>query len=458
LHPPVEKDGKVTGGSRLLWDPKESAGMSICKVCGFVTYVNAVMQETEMTQHYRINYRKAPNVTGLYTGERKLHYHAAFLGKYFPEWRKKETFAVAEIGAAYGLFLNWFRTRVPKAEVYGTELGLANRRVAYHEFGIQLDEEFDYTKKYDLISSYKVAEHQPNFDEKLKKYIDCLKDDGLMYISIPDWFSTMTGFGTTHFSLDYYYDVNHVNLWTRKLFEQILKKCGLEIIDSNHTYYDQTYLCKRCPPSKELEFENAEDILTKMKNIKEAYVLYSDGKFIEAQKAYPSFMDVYPAIHEKLRAESCREFFPVVGKDKNGADILDITEEGVKKMFARFIKPALDNCPDKSEVYCFAGQVLMKYDRYKEAIGLLAKAIEMKPDQPMILKCLADCYRMAAEKIKSDDPAEAIKLFKESRDIMNYVRSISEQYRGEATSWVYADSARLATPFESDETKHLIDL
>ena len=178
--------------------------MALCVDCGFVSYPNMYSSNEEILTYYRKAYRKPPSHFNLFTGERKNHYHLSFLNDLFLSWKEKgfDTPKIAEIGAAFGPTLNLMKHLFPKGEMYGTEITTSFRRNAFHEYGIKLDEELDETKKYDLMISYKVLEHQMNPLSELEKYQRCLSDDGKLYISVPTWFNSLCNFGLPGFDLE----------------------------------------------------------------------------------------------------------------------------------------------------------------------------------------------------------------------------------------------------------------
>ncbi len=210
-------------------------GLSQCTHCGFFSYPDKYKTEEEIKEHYRKEYRGAPTVHNALTGERKLHYHDSFLSPLFQSWKEQGLTnpVIGEIGSAMGMFLNWIKQQIPGAEVHGTELTTTFRRVAKHEFGIDLVEDFDFTKQYDMIASYHVLEHQLDADVMLKKYRDCLKDSGVMYLSTPVWFREALNFGAPGFDIEYYWAPDHINAWSEGHLEYIIQKAGLQIIFKN---------------------------------------------------------------------------------------------------------------------------------------------------------------------------------------------------------------------------------
>ena len=134
-------------------------GMEICKSCGFITYPQKLSEADPMRKkYYESDYRKPPTIANFYTCERKIHYHSSFLKDEIKK-RGEEELNFLEIGAAFGVVGNWLKGKT-KWKYSGTELTKSFRRVAMHDYGIKLDTDFDESKKYDYIMTYKVAEHQ----------------------------------------------------------------------------------------------------------------------------------------------------------------------------------------------------------------------------------------------------------------------------------------------------------
>lgn len=410
-------------------------GMHICMNCGFTSYPSLYKSEDEIKKHYATNYRPAPNISNAYTGQKKLNIHAAFLKETFDAWKKagvKEP-VVCDIGAAYGVFLNWVRGIFPHADVSGTEYALSYRRNAWWEYGIKLDLDFDKSKKYHMIASYKVAEHQLDADKRIREYVECLHDDGLIYISVPIWFERMSNFGGEGFDLEYYYDPNHINVWTQKHFRTLLKKCGLEIIKEDHWMYDSTFLCRRNDAlmKEKPEFEHPTDIKQIMKAIKQAAVALESHQWENAIKAFQNFpiawVNYFEANRQKAHAKG------------QGSPPIDY----VKK---HFIEPALKACPYSLDILRLVMDIYMRYEDYNTAAAWAQKALELRPNHPIFLMCLTQCLRQIAA--RTADPNEKAKIITEARECSRHLRDIDMQMRPEATNWIYKDNADLPMPHE----------
>lgn len=416
----------------------KKGGMAICTTCGFVSYPDKYKSEDEIKAYYRTNYRQPPNANNLYTGQKKLSYHEAFLGDVFKEWKDKGKKApiVADIGAAYGIYLFWVKQFGYKgSEVHGTEWALSYRRNAYHEFGIELSEDFDETKKYDLISSYKVAEHQLDADKYLIKYKECLTEDGYLYVSVPTWFEYLYNFGTNSMDLEYYYHPDHINVWTRKLFEVLLKKCGLEIVKHNGTFYDDTYLCKRNDAlmaeniDSARKVEKPEEIKLIMEKLKMAWMASHEGDYQKCVTIWPASPLSYRGLYEKNRAQAHRQGFDFIKKT--------------------YLDPAMEACPRIADTLLFCAEVHMRYNKFLEALALLDKAMTMKPRSSMIINMKAQCFRQMASKATNEK--DRIDLLLNARNEARLILQANDQGRDEARNWVYADNSNIPMPSEVDK-------
>jgi len=410
-------------------------GMSICQGCGFVSYPSLYKTEEEIKAHYRTDYRSIPKVGNLYTGTKKIHNHDAFLG---PELEKLKTIkdnpVIGEVGAAYGLFLNHLkRNYFPKGEFYGTELTTTYRRVAYYEHGLELTEDFDFSRKYDLIISYKVAEHQLDVDIKLRQYAEALAEGGLLYISVPTWFDAMVNFGLPGFDIEYYYDTNHINVWTRKLFEMLLKKAGLEVVKYDGVIYGDTYLCRRNDAVMKMEhpeLEEADKIEAKMKAIKTAYDALQRQDYAAAVNTYPNYPDAWMLYYENRRQEL-------------HADKQDVTFEDLVK---EFYEPFRAACGECFLTWRFMADLAMRYDQFETALQYWQKCILASPGSGHVLAPITHCYRRMADLAK--DPKYATALRRKSVEITRHWLSSDLESRAEAVNWLYFDLSKLKLPSE----------
>lgn len=408
-------------------------GMHICENCGFVFYPEKYMSEDEAKDYYKDDYRQPPSIGNAYTGQRKLHMHSHFLSDLMDRWQKdgKDDPVVCDIGAAYGMFLNWFRSYFPKGDYYGTEFAEAYRRNAWQEYQIKLTHDFDKSKKYDLIASFKVAEHQLDIDKRLREYVECLKDGGYIYISVPTWFHKMTNFGTDGFDLEYYYHPDHINVWTKGLFETLLKKVGLKIVKFDDWMYDETYLCVRDDSLMDESpvYENVNDIEQRLAAIKMAWDKYQARDFEGALNSFPNFFEGWSAYYEINRMKAHE-----AGQQKMPWDFIE----------EKFINPMIEHCPHSLSSLRLAVDLNMRYDRFAEAVEIIKTALGHRPNQSIFLMALSHCFRQLA--MREIDGKKKHEYLIEARNVCRYIREIDMQMNTECTNWIYQDNAGLPVP------------
>lgn len=411
------------------------SGMGICTSCAMISYPTKWQSAEEIKKHYRTSYRQPPTAANLFAGERKNHFHHKFLFETFEHWRKigLENPKICEVGAAYGVTLNWIRTLFPKAELYGTELTTSMRRNAFHEFGIKLTEDIDETKKYDLIMSYKVLEHQLDPQKELARYTNLLTPQGLLYISVPTWFKSLFNFGIPGFDVEYYYDPNHINVWTREMFENIMARSGFEIVKGDQVIYASTYLAKANPETKltpVLKLDPTE-MKAKLKRILDAYLFFNENKFDQAIAVWSD----YPQAHVS-RAEMSRKL---------------LADKGWDYFKENYLESAMRACPESAEVMVMATDFAMRAEKFKEAIEYAEIALSMKPENPVSLHQLSNIMREVA--IRSKSVKEKFHYFAQAREVCRHLRFVSTQHFKEATDIIYELNSRLPFSGESGEVK-----
>jgi len=408
-------------------------GMAICTHCGFISYPDKYKSEEEIKEYYRKNYRQAPNANNLYSGQRKLHYHNDFLSDVYKEFNANpdnKDLNVFEIGAAFGMTLHNIRNQVPHANIFGTELTESYRKNAFQEFGIQLEEDFDQSRKYDLLISYKVAEHQLDIHKRMQEYVSCLKDEGYFYISVPCWFDTLENFGAPGFDLNYYYDTNHINVWTRKHFEGLLEKSNLEIVKQDHICYGSTYLCKRRKevPIDKIKphlvsdfYENPEEIKKKLATIKQVYILSQESRYEEALALWPN----YP-IGQMNRFELIRK---------------DAFKKGWDYLKKECIDRAIKSCPLSPDIFSFAADVALRSKKFTECIEYVNKFLEARPSSPQGYMLLINCMREMA--LNAKDEKERSHYFRQARDVARTLNGTSLQNQKESLDLIYLFNSRI---------------
>lgn len=395
--------------------------MCICQTCAFVSYPSKYKSEEEIKEYYRKEYRGAPQVESLYTGERKLHYHHYFLSPLMDEWKKLGITkpVVGEIGSAFGMFLDWFKNQVPGAEIYGTELTTSMRKVAKYEYGITLTEDFDYTKKYDLIASYHVLEHQLDPDINLKKYRDCLSDSGLLYLAAPIWFRDLDNSSAGGFEIEEYWHPNHINSWSEDHLEYIIAKAGLAIVMKDTAIYGNTYLLKKTDAAPVMPTFNVEKNIDYMRRALKCWEHIKQNETALALEIMPNCPTAWVHHYEFNRAK--------FDKDKVALDEL--------------MKMAEAACPTTANIFILLGDLRSRYEKYDEALDYFNRGLKYKPNNPTIIMGISNCYRLKAKKEK--DPIRKAEYVKASMDALQFIRQSSMEFKNKAISWLFHDATML---------------
>ncbi len=401
-------------------DPKgKKIEFVMCETCGFVTYLGRYQTEAEIKAYYKKEYRPAPQAQNLFTGERKLQYHAHFLAPLFEEWKKAEIDApvIGEIGSAHGMLLNWIKHCIPYAEIHGTELTETYRRVAFHEYGIKLQDELPKDKKYDLLVSYHVLEHQLDPDLRLQEYASMLKDNGLFYLSCPIWFRDANNNST--FDIEYYWAPDHINSWSEEHLEWIIAKAGLEVVHKDTAIYGNTYLLKKVSTNVQQPVWDINKNLKIVKDLFDTWIALQENDTARAIATYPNCISAWIHHYELNKGNFHKDL----------------------KALNKFLDDAVAACPHSADALTFKGDVLSRYDRYEEAHNAFNLALKKKPNNPTILMGVANCYRKRA--MKEKDPVKRELMLRDAINIGRMIMSISTESMGQSLSWVYHDCALL---------------
>lgn len=268
----------------------------ICNNCNFITF-DRFLDQSEYKTFYNNDYRKnVITYSNLVTANRKIGYHNAFIKDYLI---KNKNLTICDIGAGIGYFVKYCKDEFGHKNAHGTEYDETMRIYAKNAFDLDLDEEFDDTLKYDLVSMYHSIEHVFDPINLLKKIRNSLNKNGKLYIAVPFWMDELMNFGGGAFvSYDEYFHENHINCWSKTQFRQFLFQNGFKIVKEAHKLYGYTVLCEKCEPGILPEYEKKEklnDILFQLENMKRASTAFINGDFLEAMRLYTKFPDAYMA-------------------------------------------------------------------------------------------------------------------------------------------------------------------
>lgn len=403
--------------------------MCVCKTCGFITYPSKYKDKEKLIEFYKKDYRgRPPVVTSIFQGEKKCMYHDLFLRDILDKWKSDgRKITVTDVGCAFGMTLDWikqlFKDQIEL--IYGVELTESYVRNAYHLFGISCRDDFDDSKLHDLIISYKSHEHILDPDIEMVRYLSSLKPDGYLYYSVPTWFDALENFGTAGFDLEYYYSPNHVNVWTRKQVEAMIKFCGGEIVRENHTIYGNTYLIKRVSKptldKRSAAFEDFNEIKEKLNKIFSAFEAYQVHDFDSALTIWPNFPSAHRGRYEFRRADY----------DKQGFDWI----------YENIVKTALKSCPNKIEAEHLAADICMRYSKFDLAVKHLEASNLLTPNNPTTFSMLANCFAAMAN--QATDEAEKINFLKQAKRCVELMKETNRGAFQESVNLIMMYNSKL---------------
>ena len=178
-----------------------------CNNCKFI-FQNPIPGKNELSkiysnEYFKINYKKK-NKEFLLRKKQYIHDKKIIL-KYFTDNTTKE---ILDYGCGNGSFLSLF-----KSKKFGYEFNI-NAKLNSKVKRLGLNDVFK--KKYDLIIMRGVIEHLPDFDVKIKKLAQCVKTNGLIYITATPNTNNLTFFlSNKDFNQNHpghIYHFNNVNL------------------------------------------------------------------------------------------------------------------------------------------------------------------------------------------------------------------------------------------------------
>ena len=196
--------------------------------------------------------------------------------------------------------------------------------------------------------------------------------------------------------------------------------------------YDNTYLCevdterKDGDVSIQIPLPSAAQVKEWLIRIKAADELCQKKMFAEALEQWPNFPIARRALYEYHRKEW--------------------HSKGIDEIMKEIIKPWLAIDSDSYEAYILGADLLMRYDKYQEALNYLKMALVRRPKCETALGAISNCYRSLAK--KSNDAEDKIRYLKESRDIMKFIKDNCLSGYANSITWIYSDNAQIPMPGE----------
>jgi 2-polyprenyl-3-methyl-5-hydroxy-6-metoxy-1,4-benzoquinol methylase len=138
---------------------------------------------------------------------------------------------ILDIGCAYGFFLHFAKTT--GYDTYGLELSTETSKYA-KDLGLEIQcsslESANYENNFfDVITMNNVLEHTLNPIEDLSIVHKLLKEDGVVYIAVPNFGSTVSQTDKFHWKMKAW--PNHLFYFTEQTLSKILKQCSFEVLE-----------------------------------------------------------------------------------------------------------------------------------------------------------------------------------------------------------------------------------
>ena len=206
-----------------------------CDGCSFV-YTNPRPDEEWFVDFYRSHYRYLYEGVDVIDAEylsrsdiiSKHDNNIEFLNRYLCEGSGG---CLLDIGSAEGLFLRKFKSIHDEWNTVGVEPSelFSEYSKSYSNSDKIINDVYPsrlLTEKFDVIHSSHVLEHVHDLNSFIVSIKSNLKDDGLLFIDVPNIDSSKTSFKLIHIAHLYHFSVKSLTM--------LLNKHGFEIIDSKN--------------------------------------------------------------------------------------------------------------------------------------------------------------------------------------------------------------------------------
>lgn len=145
-----------------------------------------------------------------------------------------------EVGCSSGMFLTHIKDQFQS--VAGNEFDETCASFVEKKLGIQVyTQDLDHynipNQSFDYIASFQVLEHTENPQFFLSKLKDLLKDDGKIFIEVPNLHDPLRVLWNVPAYEKFYYHEAHTHYFSKKSLEKLCQKCDLHI-DSIHFLQD----------------------------------------------------------------------------------------------------------------------------------------------------------------------------------------------------------------------------
>jgi 2-polyprenyl-3-methyl-5-hydroxy-6-metoxy-1,4-benzoquinol methylase len=198
-----------------------------CKKCGFV-FADNIPSQAGFSQYYanmskyEFNYKE-----GLVPKEYFGHFNK--IVKFITPLVKNKKANILDIGCSTGALLSLFKSH-GYSNLLGIDPSASCARTVKKIYGIEARANnianFKSRQKFDLIVLSAVLEHLVDLKKPLEKIWSLLKDDGLLFIEVPD----AERFASYIFTPFQQFSIEHINYFSKYSLRNLLSKFYFEVV------------------------------------------------------------------------------------------------------------------------------------------------------------------------------------------------------------------------------------
>ena len=211
-----------------------------CQACGFC-YASDIPDQSALNQFYQaaehhLHAELPPGLARIH-GDffRFVHGHASLASDA----------CILDIGSGMGHFLHHFQ-KAGFTDLQGMEPSPAAAALARKTYGLNVHsasvDTFVVSERFDLVSLCGVLEHIADLRRSMESISALLRDDGYLFIAVPDVSSFGRAVPTEPF-LEF--ALEHINFFSAPSLDNLLHACGFEkvaVLSQHNDFYDNSYL------------------------------------------------------------------------------------------------------------------------------------------------------------------------------------------------------------------------
>ena len=228
-----DKNEKITllsNNMKVMGDTFPSAPASIvsCKRCGAV-YIDTKAQQSHYSNYYNSGYSKTISYIEVF-GEKTTKEYFNNIYNSFCEYITKDS-KILDVGAGRGEFSKYLKDLGYK-NIIAMEPSLDNyEHIIDNGIECMYSDIFNMkvSEKFDLIILSHTLEHILDFKIALKKLKLFLKEDGIIYIEVPD----SEKYTKVNFPSYFFFTFEHIIHFTQKDFKNLANSYGFELLKNN---------------------------------------------------------------------------------------------------------------------------------------------------------------------------------------------------------------------------------